>query len=1149
MSDAIYVGESRLKAELKQISGEFVRINEKDFYKINNYDRMRPFFMTLVSHSNHWMFISSTGGLTAGRKNENSALFPYYTDDKISDSYDQCGSKSIFRIASQGKLHLWEPFTSRYKGLYSLSRNIYKSVIGDILIFEEINHDLNLRFAYSWQFSDKFGFVRSAELQNLGNEDQTIDILDGIQNVLPYGINSDLQNSRSNLVNAYKKNELDIDSGLGMILLSAIIVDRAEPSEALKATTVWSSGIKPEKYLLSSRQLEDFRVGGEIVNEENVRAEPGAFFLYSRQKLSGSSKRSWKIIAEVNQGSTDVHNLIIKLNDDREGLIEELRTDLISGEEKLKILVCTADGIQKTNDKSNDSRHFTNVLFNIMRGGLFDEGYTIERQDFDAYLKSVNTGFYGNFQSFVDSLPVKLEHPDLIERVFENGNPDLIRISLDYLPLTFSRRHGDPSRPWNKFSIETKKEDGTKNLSYQGNWRDIFQNWEALAYSCPDYIHSMISKFLNASTADGYNPYRITREGVDWEVIDPEDPWSYIGYWGDHQIIYLLKLLEIAYSHSKEQFIQFLNQPWFVYANVPYRIKSYNEIIENPKDTIVFDQNCEVETEKRFDAIGSDGKLVYDSKGKLLKASLAEKLLLTLLTKLSNFVPEGGIWLNTQRPEWNDANNALVGNGVSMVTLYYIRRYVHFCMKLFSDGRDDFMVNSAIRDFFKAVSDSLESNKSLLRGDLTNRDRKSMMDQLGMAGEAYRQKAYMAFAGSETVILNKEEIHGFLETVEAFIDHTIKANRREDGLFHAYNLLEIRSEEAKISNLYEMLEGQVAVLTSGFLSASEVAGLMSALRQSSIYRVDQNSYLLYPNRKIPHFLEKNNIPASFIEKSELAAELLKNGDISVIRKDSNGGYHFNGSFTNAEGLKEALNRLKDQGYEKLVDQEWSAYLEIFETMFRHREFTGRSGTFFGYEGLGSIYWHMVSKLLLAIQENIRKARKTGDDAILDELIRQYRAVREGIGAHKSPELYGAFPIDPYSHTPAHKGAQQPGMTGQVKEDVINRWAELGVFVEEGKLLFDPVLLSEEEFLKNESDFEFFDVEGIRQRIALQKGELAFTYCQVPIVYQSGKNNEINVEMATGERRSFDKLQLDGNTSKQIFGRTGEVQLIRVELLM
>jgi hypothetical protein len=81
----------------------------------------------------------------------------------------------------------------------------------------------------------------------------------------------------------------------------------------------------------------------------------------------------------------------------------------------------------------------------------------------------------------------------------------------------------------------------TSFCSYEGNWRDIFQNWEALAFSFPEFIESMIAKFVNASTMDGYNPYRITNLGIDWEVQDPDDPWSYIGYWGDHQIAYLLE--------------------------------------------------------------------------------------------------------------------------------------------------------------------------------------------------------------------------------------------------------------------------------------------------------------------------------------------------------------------------------------------------------------------------------------------------------------------------------------------------------------------------------------------------------------------------------------------------------------------------------
>ena len=75
-----------------------------------------------------------------------------------------------------------------------------------------------------------------------------------------------------------------------------------------------------------------------------------------------------------------------------------------------------------------------------------------------------------------------------------------------------------------------------------------------------------------------------------------------------------------------------------------------------------------------------------------------------------------------------------------------------------------------------------------------------------------------------------------------------------------------------------------------------------------------------------------------------------------------------------------------------------------------------------------------------------------DDVTIGRLLDHYYEASEGIGVHKSPELYGAFPTDPYSHTPGSKGAQQPGMTGQVKEDILSRFGELGVFVKDGKLI-------------------------------------------------------------------------------------------------
>ena len=82
-------------------------------------------------------------------------------------------------------------------------------------------------------------------------------------------------------------------------------------------------------------------------------------------------------------------------------------------------------------------------------------------------------------------------------------------------------------------------------------------------------------------------------------------------------------------------------------------------------------------------------------------------------------------------------------------------------------------------------------------------------------------------------------------------------------------------------------------------------------------------------------------------------------------------------------------------------------LDIFEGVFNHKAFTGRSGTFYGYEGLGSIYWHMVSKLQLAVQECCLKAISEGaSDMVVGKLLEHYYEINEGIGVHKSPTLWG-----------------------------------------------------------------------------------------------------------------------------------------------
>jgi len=1145
----IYIGNSESFIKEKDINGEQVLINNEAFYKISNIDTMRPFFMSIVSNSNHWMFISSNGGVTAGRKNSNSALFPYYTDDKVTESEDVTGTKTLLRVLKNGKEYLWEPFSTLYKGVYNISRNLFKNSYGNKVIFEEINHDLGLSYVFEWNSSNIYGFVKKSTLINNSDEETTVTVLDGLQNVLPYGVGEDLQKASSNLVDAYKRSELIKETGLGIFALSAIIVDKAEPSEALKSNIVWSTGLINPTYLLSSLQVSNFRKGIDLKQEVDIKAEKGAYFVSFSQKLAANSKKKWSLIANVNQSVSNIIQLNERIKKE-ENFSSVLQEDIDKGTKHLIQLVAASDGIQLTGDKLRNSRHFSNTMFNIMRGGIFDDNYSIEKSDFVKYIASANKKVFKNNIRTLNILPEKFSVKDIKEIAKSSEDKNFKRLCFEYLPLKFSRRHGDPSRPWNKFSINTRSEvDGSKILDYEGNWRDIFQNWEALAHSYPEFIEGMIHKFLNATTFDGYNPYRVTKGGFDWETIEPDNPWSYIGYWGDHQIIYLLKFLEFIEKYYPSKLNTYFNEDLFVYANVPYKIKNYQEILKNPKDTIEFDYPNEEKIHQKRDELGVDGALLRDENYFICKVNFIEKILATVLAKMSNFIPEGGIWMNTQRPEWNDANNALVGNGVSMVTLYYLRRFLIFFENIIQKSdTENTKISKEVIQFFNKISITLENNKTVLKAAISDKDRRTILDGLGNAGSDFRTNIYnKGFSGDQDQ-LTKEKLLYFIENALAYIDHSIKANKREDNLYHAYNLMTVSNEkEISISYLSEMLEGQVAVLSSGYLSDKESVSVLDALKSSKLFRPGQYSYILYPNKELPGFLDRNNIPESEVNKSKLLEQLLKDGNTQIIEKDCLGKYHFNGDFNNVESLKNALHELSEN-YNALIESESLLLFEIFENIFNHKAFTGRSGTFYGYEGLGSIYWHMVSKLQLAVQESTLKAVNSNDNPeVIGRLFDHYFEINEGIGVNKSPKLYGGFPTDPYSHTPFTKGVQQPGMTGQVKEDILSRFGELGVFVNEGELIFNPKLLRSQEYLKESKEFNYVNVLGEFTSIQLEENMLAFTYCQVPVTYHISNKEAIEVHFNNGTLKMYDSLSLDKETSKLLFERNNSVKSIKVSI--
>jgi hypothetical protein len=119
------------------------------------------------------------------------------------------------------------------------------------------------------------------------------------------------------------------------------------------------------------------------------------------------------------------------------------------------------------------------------------------------------------------------------------------------------------------------------------------------------------------------------------------------------------------------------------------------------------------------------------------------------------------------------------------------------------------------------------------------------------------------------------------------------------------------------------------------------------------------------------------------------------------------------------------------------------------------------------------------------------------------------------------------------------------MTGQVKEELLTRLAELGAFVERGVLFFDTVMLRESEFTTQETTFNYIDVHRQEQSIELPPGSLAYTFCQIPIVYICSEDDRVHIVYSSGRQRLIAGHRLDAETSGHVFRRDGHIGRITV----
>ena len=157
----------------------------------------------------------------------------------------------------------------------------------------------------------------------------------------------------------------------------------------MKANISWSNGFDDCKILISSLQLDNFRKNIELFQENDVKAEKGAYFINSQISLNKNETKEWYIVSDVNKSSSEVLELK-KIISEEKNIIAKINQCIEKASDDLLKLVGASDGLQTSQRRLRNIRHFSNTLFNIMRGGIFDNHYDIEKLDFSDYIKRSN---------------------------------------------------------------------------------------------------------------------------------------------------------------------------------------------------------------------------------------------------------------------------------------------------------------------------------------------------------------------------------------------------------------------------------------------------------------------------------------------------------------------------------------------------------------------------------------------------------------------------------------------------------------------------------------------------------------------------------------------------------------------------------------
>ena len=748
-----------------------------------------------------WVYYTNRGqGINSfGVHNKGNSIMEF---NPANTAYENTALKG-FRTFLRRNGKFYEPFCS-----YSEESNRIMSVEKNRLIIEEECKELGLsvKVTYFVLPTESIGaLVRKVEITNISGEAASVEGIDGITKIIPYGVQTGMYKDMSNLFRSFSEIK-NIENKAYYINMRGSAGDSAEVGETYGGyfcCTVQDGELKDLIYDPDVVFGHDTSMVMPVVfkNEgmAGVKAEkqcfankyPCGFYPFEETLAAGESLTFATYIG--------FSGTLAQLNKAAKMFCEE--------------------GYAERKEKE---------AVEIVKEMVSDIGTSTAAKVFDQYVE----------QCYLDNF-LRGGYPYVFESAEKNAVVHL-----------FSRKHGDPERDYNFFSIA-----GEYFSQGNGNFRDVCQNRRSDVFFKPAIGDFNVWSFFNYVQMDGYNPLEIRpctfkviperkEEAVAFirtQVAGDSTPVENLldrnftpgqicsalaenglqaeneeilvagilglcreyleagyneGYWSDHWN-YLMDLVEnylLIYPDKKKELLLGRNDYRFYDSVGLVRPRRETYVINNGKVRQYGAINHSHEKESRPGYRAGGTNWLKDTNGNEIRTTLLGKMLTLAVNKFLLLDQDGmGVEMEGGRPGWNDAMNGLPGLfGSGMPETMELVRLLNFLCDSFAnkDVTGNITLPKELAVLIRKLAVILEEKAGLTFFEY--------WDKAATLREEFRAEVAFEVSG-ETVDLESAWLETLLNTCLAVVKEGVeKAWKLGNGIMPTYLTHEaVNYEEVK----------------------------------------------------------------------------------------------------------------------------------------------------------------------------------------------------------------------------------------------------------------------------------------------------------------------------------------------------------------